>query len=321
MNFQPQAMPCAVNEILVETTLSQDFTGGSIDFPAGGSRLYGRDSRRSAFMDSAIPVANASRSAPDEHRAGHVAAIVREYSTQVEHHQFIFLQSFGGGPRVWQGGAFAGGDDRLERRSARPTLFHLVFDLRSNVRFPDSRPEQPKCFLHDIACQDGCLSHYGEFLRVFLRAKALDDTTCFDGPAFRPGGSFGGFQLRDCPLRRIEAHSLDSMIFQPLPDSTEERPFLQFDPDTGALLASLDGEAAVGNEGRGMRCDGERPRFAGEAGQVIPVGRMRYQETVQMEALQFLDNRFAPVCKRFRHKKIEETEVSSILTELFSRCG
>ena len=88
-----------------------------------------------ASCTAIINLSDAFRRLPKIKSARDVAAIVREYSTQVQHHQLIFLQSLGGWTRMWQRATAR----RMPRcfRTPGPTLrpVHLVFDLRRDFDF------------------------------------------------------------------------------------------------------------------------------------------------------------------------------------------
>ena len=61
------------------------------------------------LLDRFIPPANSRRCAPQINGARQIAAVVAEYSTQVQHHQLVFLQSLCRGMRMRQRRARPGG--------------------------------------------------------------------------------------------------------------------------------------------------------------------------------------------------------------------
>lgn len=83
MYFQAQAVPCAVGEKPVEFVTGQNLPRSSIHIPAGNSCSYRRNCRCLCFQDCPVPLFHTRRSSANVHRARDVAAIVREYSTQV----------------------------------------------------------------------------------------------------------------------------------------------------------------------------------------------------------------------------------------------
>src|ERR1700739_1786031 len=85
-------MPCAVHEILFQSVFLKDFSRGGIHFSASYPCLNGSDRGFLRFLNRPVPLPHALRSTPQMHGSRHVAAIVAEYSTQVQHDQLIFPQ-------------------------------------------------------------------------------------------------------------------------------------------------------------------------------------------------------------------------------------
>src|SRR4029077_8662470 len=127
VHFQPESVPGAVHEILVKPVTRQNPSGGSIDIPAPDAGPHCRDGGRLCFLDRAIPSPYARRSTSDKNGARKIAAIVREYSTQVQYHQFIFPQPFFRGSRVGVRCTCAESYNALERRTGSSPPTHLIF--------------------------------------------------------------------------------------------------------------------------------------------------------------------------------------------------
>jgi hypothetical protein len=83
MYFQAQSVPRAMGEKPVQFVPSQDLPRSSIHISAGDSGSYCRYRRVLRFQDRLIPLFHTRRSSANVHCARDVAAIVREYSTQV----------------------------------------------------------------------------------------------------------------------------------------------------------------------------------------------------------------------------------------------
>src|SRR5216684_5474643 len=79
---------------------------------------------RLRFQNPAVPHPDATGGPPHKDRTGDVAAIVAEYNTQVQDHQLIFPQSFGGGTRMRQGATGPESNDGLEGWSRGALLSH-----------------------------------------------------------------------------------------------------------------------------------------------------------------------------------------------------
>src|SRR5438132_7588733 len=159
VHFQPESMARAVNKKMVEVVPRQDLPRCPIDIPAGRASLGRRDRRRLGLQNRLVPAPDALWGPPQVHRAGNVAAIVAEYSTQVQHDQLIFPQSFGRGARVRQGGSFSKCNNRFKGRSRRAFFSHLIFDLCSHLKFPNSWFQQTNRLFDHLTRQDGRPSH------------------------------------------------------------------------------------------------------------------------------------------------------------------
>ena len=101
VDFESQSMSRAVHEIVVKPVTRQNPSGGGIDIPRTGSGLRRGYRSRLRFLYCPIPSPYARRSAPHKHGPRNIAAIVGEYNTQVQYHQFIFPQALLRWPRMW----------------------------------------------------------------------------------------------------------------------------------------------------------------------------------------------------------------------------
>src|SRR5271165_3349512 len=100
VHLQPQAVARAVHEIFFKPVLLQDFPGRCVHFPAGDSGIHCGYRSLVGLLHRPVPSPDSVRCPAHVDRACNVAAIVGEYSTQVQHHQLIFLQPLGGRARV-----------------------------------------------------------------------------------------------------------------------------------------------------------------------------------------------------------------------------
>src|ERR1700687_5342027 len=116
VDFQPEPMAGTVHEESVQTVRCQNLPCGCIDVAAPCSVPDRCNRRRVRFQYRSVATPDAPGGLPKEHRAGYVAAIVAEYNTQVQHHQLIFPQSFGGRTGVRERGTRAEGDDGFKGR-------------------------------------------------------------------------------------------------------------------------------------------------------------------------------------------------------------
>src|SRR5260221_14395526 len=83
-------MPCAVHEILFQSVFLKDIPRGGVHFPTSYPCLDGSDRGFLRFLNRPVPLPHALAGTPHMHCTRHVAAIVAEYNTQVQHHQLIF---------------------------------------------------------------------------------------------------------------------------------------------------------------------------------------------------------------------------------------
>src|ERR1700730_15429832 len=109
-------MSGAMHKIRVKAVTRQNPPGGGIDISATCARARRSYGGRLGFLNRAIPSPYACGCPSHEGSARNVATIVAEYSTQVQHDQFIFPQSPSGRPRVRVGGALSKGHDGFEGR-------------------------------------------------------------------------------------------------------------------------------------------------------------------------------------------------------------
>src|SRR6267142_1350987 len=148
MHFQAKPMSGAVHKIFVKPVVRQNPSGGGIDIPTRDAGLRRGDRSRLRLLDRPIPSPYARRRASDEYSPRNIAAIVAEYNTQVQYHQFVFSQPFFRRPRMRMCGA------RSDRRptnagpSASAQIAKLLdADLRS-IKPYFSAPAAMQPFAH-----------------------------------------------------------------------------------------------------------------------------------------------------------------------------
>src|ERR1700722_19103215 len=111
VNLYPQAVARAMHEIRSKAMLIEKAPRGPVD--ASGGYAGAKSVVRSllSLLDRFVPPANPSRCASQKNGPRQVTAVVAEYSTQVQHHQFVFLQSLFRGLRMRQRRARPGSHD------------------------------------------------------------------------------------------------------------------------------------------------------------------------------------------------------------------
>src|SRR5580693_1420806 len=83
VNFQAQSVPRAMREKPVQFVTGQNLPRSGIHIPTARAGPYRRDRRDLRFQDCPVPLFHTRRGLANVHRPRDVAAIVREYSTQV----------------------------------------------------------------------------------------------------------------------------------------------------------------------------------------------------------------------------------------------
>ncbi len=107
-------------------------------------------------------------------RARQIAAVVAQYSTQVQHDQLVFPDLARRRTRMRQRGAWPGSHDRFKGFSGRSFPAHPVANLRSDFKFGDSRPNQANGLFHDLGAQSRGVPDSVNFKGVFDGAEAFD---------------------------------------------------------------------------------------------------------------------------------------------------
>src|SRR5271155_563772 len=201
----------------VETITRQNIARRRVHVPATRSVLNRRDGRRLRLQYPPVPAAYARRRPANEVRSGYVAAIVGEYSTQVQYHQRIFPQAFASCAGMRQSGPFTERHDGLERCSGSPTLLHLVLDLRGHLNFPYTRLQHASRGLHHLTRKEGRATHGRQFYRLFAHPQTCDKSR---RPAPRhalPGGVQKRVVLRHGKLSRVKTDPASTTCGQELP--------------------------------------------------------------------------------------------------------
>ena len=100
--------------------------------------------------------------------------------------------------------------------------------------------------------------------------------------------------------------------FQKFADARRQSACLLHDAHAGRFAPCLFGEPPVGDERRALRGNNERSGFAGKSGEVIPACWLRHDQRAEFGFVELFSQRAAALCEWSRHKRIEETVVSSI---------
>src|SRR5579863_7085640 len=159
MHDQPKSMARAMHEVFVQTVARQDFSRRGIHFPTGHAARYRGNRCGLGLQHRFVPPPDAFSRPSNKICPGNVAAIVAEYSTQVEDDKLIFPQSLGGWTSMRECSALPEGDNGFQRRAVSSALAHLVFDLRGNLEFAHAGFQQIGGLHDNIARQDSRLSH------------------------------------------------------------------------------------------------------------------------------------------------------------------
>jgi len=248
VNFEPQAVPCAMDEKVVQAVTCQDLPRRSIYVPTGRTRLRSGDCRLLGLQNRLIPRSDALWSPPHIHCAGNVAAIVAEYNTQVQHDQLIFPQSLGRGASMRKRGPFSKSDDSFERRAGRSPLSHLVFDLGAYFKFSNAGFQHANRVLDHIVRQNSRSAHLRQFWSILAHPQAFDPARRRNPAYPRASCSSEALELPNRDLGGIESYALERRVLQELAGRLEQGAFLLDDSDPRRLRSALHDEPAVGDQ-------------------------------------------------------------------------
>ena len=176
MDLEAQAMSGAVNKPASQPCLFKNTPGGRVDLSLGSTWQKCSFRRLLRFPDRAIPAAQPCGSTTQKDGTCQVAAIVVEYSTQVEDDQFIFPEYFGTGPGVRQSRSAARSNNGVKRRAARALPPHSVLDLSDQLKLTNTRSNEGQDLFKGRQSKLSRLAHSSDFV------TALDLAQLFDKP-------------------------------------------------------------------------------------------------------------------------------------------
>src|SRR5690348_851627 len=175
VDFDAQAVSRAVDEVCSEAMPIEKA-------PRGPVNASGRDTGAKSVMRGFlgllhrfIPSPNASRRASQKDRARQITAVVAEYSTQVQHDQFVFLQPLFRRPRMWQSRTRSRGNNRVERRTARAFAAQTVIDFGRHFQLCYAWSDEIRRLSDDLGSKRGGAAHHVEFLGSFYFANVFDE--------------------------------------------------------------------------------------------------------------------------------------------------
>ena len=163
VDFQADAVTRAMDKVTTQSLALQDISGCRVHLTGADPVLHSVSCSSLRFQDSFVPAANPRRRAPHMHSATEVAAVVAEYSTEVQHDQLVFPDSARRRTRMRQRRPRACRNNGLERLRRSPFSAHSVDDLSGDIKFGDSGPDQTDRFVHDFRSQAGSVSHPVDF--------------------------------------------------------------------------------------------------------------------------------------------------------------
>jgi hypothetical protein len=304
MHIKPEAMSGTVHEAMIEAITCKNAASRRIYISTTDARLYCGNGRGLRFPNGSIPLPDSLRRAPHKNRASYVTAIVAEYSTQVQYHQFIFAQSLSGGPRMWVRGALPKGHNGFKRWTRGSPQAHLIFDFRAEFHFANTGLEQLQGVFECLSGEYRSFANLRSFDGALLGTESLWKAVGRNPlhPASRRPPE--GLMLRDGQLRSLKADARRPGAFDQLAGAGEERTFLQHDADTRSLLPRLRKEAAVSDQRRTAPRNQQRARFPSESRQIKPILRVVYEECTKVFAPHRGKQCPAPLREFGGHKKI-----------------
>src|SRR5579864_3264389 len=314
VHFQAESVSGAMHKKRVKLVARQNSSGSGIDISTAGTRPRRSYRGRLRFLDRAIPSPYAHRGTSHEDSARNVATIVAEYSTQVQHDQFIFPQAPCGGPCVRVGGPLAKRHDGLKGRAGGPALPHLVFNLRGDLHLANAGLEQLEDAGDHLRSQDSSFAHLRDFLRLFARPQTFHQPAGGDPLNSLSRCGLEPAELGDGQLRGVESDAQATLRLRQLSHCGGQRTFLDHYANAGSFLLCLRREAPVGDQHRSAPSNEQGARLTAKTGEVKPVRRVHHQQPGKVAFTDLRAQGRSSLPKRVAHKQFEETAVSSNLT-------
>src|SRR5579864_772809 len=98
MNFEAQAVPCAMYKKPPQASLLEDAARRSVHLFRRDARTQSLPGRLLRLEYGIVPTAHPRRGTPHANRARQIARIAAQYSTEVKDDQLVFLHQFPAGP-------------------------------------------------------------------------------------------------------------------------------------------------------------------------------------------------------------------------------
>src|SRR5260370_3512165 len=212
-------MAFAVHKIRLHAGLCQHLPGGCVNRPGFHAYVQGPPGGGLTVEDRLVPVSNAARRSAYENCPSQVTAIVGEYSTRIQHDQFIFPQAARGGPGVRQGCVPSKCHDSLKGRPLGALSPHFVVNLRPNLEFPNTGLEKRKDLLERFASQDSRPPHPVNFLGALNGPQALHHCRDSSPADSTPSSSSQGPSLGNRQPVRVESDAFGVAFLQPSPNA------------------------------------------------------------------------------------------------------
>ena len=133
-------------------------------------------------------------------------------------------------------------------------------------------------------------------------AQTLDKPGAAHPLVFRSAGLFHGIELGHRQLRGVVPDPPSALLFKEFSERIKQSSFLQQHFNSCRFPSGLNLEAAVGNERRRFPAAHQNARFTGKSCEVVPIGRLRDEQGVQMAPAQLFFEQLAPIVKRSVHK-------------------
>src|SRR5262245_44037666 len=152
-------MPGAVDKISIQPVSRKDAPSSCVHICTTDARLHSSNCGRLRFLNSLVPLPDTPGRSSNVNRASYVTAIVAEYSTQVQHHQFIFVQSLSRRSRMRISGAFPEGNYGFKGRTGCSAAPHLILNLGADFYFTNPGLKQLYGALEHFSRQSRSLAH------------------------------------------------------------------------------------------------------------------------------------------------------------------
>src|SRR5579883_282327 len=247
VNFKPQSVAGAMNEIVAQPIARENPARRRIDFAACDSGPNSRDRSFLRLPNPLVPTANPLGRPSTKESAGYIATIVPEYSTQIQYDQLVFSQLLSRWTRMRKGAPLSKRHYGFKSWPRSSSSAHLVLNLSGQFPLRNAGFHEPCGALHYADRQARSFPHLREFLGVLFCAQAFHQARRVLPDL--PGSCclFRRFELSHRQVARVVADCAPCSL-EKFTRRGHNCPMLEDDANPRSLLPGLHRETSIGNE-------------------------------------------------------------------------